>query len=203
MAESSRRSFPINITDSQGQHRPVASVGLSMLSLGTWGGTFAAVVGPIPYAVDGALKARPSLRLALSASQYLNIAGYQCLSRVAYSLRFMLPVTRARKHGITIGLVVVDTSNHDHCISLKAGQLYASIPPYPPIPLAPAHVKSQLLRLILSAQEIGTPSPCALAKNLQRHMELLNEHVKSCPIEAHDNVGFMICSTEDLRVSTL
>ncbi|KAJ6513566.1 hypothetical protein C8R47DRAFT_1064282 [Mycena vitilis] len=63
MAQSSRRSFPINITDSQGQHRPVASVGLSMLSLGTWGGAFAAVVGPIPYAVDGALKARPGLRL--------------------------------------------------------------------------------------------------------------------------------------------
>ncbi|KAJ7611873.1 hypothetical protein DFH06DRAFT_1243981, partial [Mycena polygramma] len=63
MADNSRRSFPINITDSQGQHRPVASVGLSMLSFGTWGGAFGAVVGPLPYVVDGAIRARPGLRL--------------------------------------------------------------------------------------------------------------------------------------------
>ncbi|KAJ7611901.1 hypothetical protein DFH06DRAFT_1244039, partial [Mycena polygramma] len=63
MAENSRRSFPINITDSQGQCSPVASVGLSMLSFGTWGGAFAALVGPIPYAIDGAIRARPGLRL--------------------------------------------------------------------------------------------------------------------------------------------
>ncbi|KAJ7614285.1 hypothetical protein DFH06DRAFT_1484381 [Mycena polygramma] len=68
MAESSRRSFPINITDCQGQHRPVASVGLSMLSFGTWGGAFAAVVGPIPYAIDGAIRARPGLRLPASTT---------------------------------------------------------------------------------------------------------------------------------------
>ncbi|KAJ7611882.1 hypothetical protein DFH06DRAFT_1345273 [Mycena polygramma] len=36
-------------------------------------------------------------------------------------------------------------------------------------------------------------------EGLERHLELLNEYVKSCPIETHDNVGFMICSTQDLQ----
>ncbi|KAJ7896187.1 hypothetical protein B0H13DRAFT_1885268 [Mycena leptocephala] len=41
---------------------------LSMLSIGTYLGAYSAVFGAIPYAIEGAIKARPGLRLPFAAS---------------------------------------------------------------------------------------------------------------------------------------
>ncbi|KAJ7852584.1 hypothetical protein B0H13DRAFT_2083761 [Mycena leptocephala] len=56
------------ITDRRGTPRPLPSLGLSMLSIGTNVGAYSAVFGAIPYAIEGAIKARPGLRLPFPAS---------------------------------------------------------------------------------------------------------------------------------------
>ncbi|KAK7055751.1 hypothetical protein R3P38DRAFT_2848845 [Favolaschia claudopus] len=49
--------------DYKGKHRPLLSLGLSALIFGTITGAYGTVFGGIPYAVEGAVHARPGLRL--------------------------------------------------------------------------------------------------------------------------------------------
>ncbi|KAJ7653674.1 hypothetical protein DFH06DRAFT_1204433 [Mycena polygramma] len=89
-------TFPINITDRRGQRRPLASLGLSMFSVGAWSGAHGAVFGPIPFAVEGAIKARPGLRIhAASAILRATAPGFGALAGSTMAL--LPPVESAIK----------------------------------------------------------------------------------------------------------